>query len=41
MNVYTSNLTLEFVAGFIDRLESANISQKDIDEFKKKSKAVE
>jgi hypothetical protein len=38
---YECQRALEFVAGFIDRLESAHASQKDIDEFKKKSKAVE
>jgi len=32
---------LDFVDGFIDRLELISISQKDIDDFKNKSKAVE
>lgn len=32
---------LNFVAGFIDRLDLIDISQKQIEEFKKKSKAVE
>jgi hypothetical protein len=32
---------LEFVASFIDRLELINVTPKDIDEFKKKSKVVE
>jgi hypothetical protein len=32
---------LEFVAGFIDRLELINVTPKEIGEFKKKSKAVE
>ena len=32
---------LEFVAGFIDGLEVINISQKDVDNFRNNSKAVE
>jgi hypothetical protein len=37
---YECQKALEFVAGFIDRLEVLNISQRDIGEFKKKSATV-
>jgi len=32
---------LDFVAKFIDRLDSIDMSKKEIEEFKKKSKSVE
>ena len=32
---------LDFVAKFIDRLDSIDVSKKEIEEFKKKSKSVE
>jgi hypothetical protein len=32
---------LEFVAGFIDRLELINVSKEDVEQFKSKSKVVE
>ena len=38
---YECQKALEFVAGFIDRLDLVNISQEEINDFKSKSKAVE
>lgn len=38
---YECQKALEFVAGFIDRLEVINVTQKKINDFKSKSKAVE
>ena len=38
---YECQKALEFVAGFIDRLELINVTQEQIDDFKSKSKAVE
>jgi hypothetical protein len=32
---------LDFVAKFIDRLDSIDVSKKEIEEFRKKSKSVE
>jgi len=38
---YECQIALEFVDGFIDRLELINISQEEIDDFKKKCKWAE